>query len=362
MPLTRDALVEVALRDGARPFDQPLDGHRDAASDVEADPGGREQHDHRGEAERDRVRGLDRLPLHLQANVLVERTADVLAALRDAVRDVGIDHDDRHRAVVHHDGSGGTDHVRLADGVHDRGFRSLCHATHEVRPRREPDARGQLATPAARDRLAVREHLDDVELVFGAALIEEPLERLAPLGRQQAFGAQPSGKAAREPERGLAESAVVRLRDLPRAGERVLHLLVEPPLDRVADEHQRHEEEQRRGQQRDPDERADEAGAQVRADDAAPALEDQLHDVPADQEHEQDQQDQVQVDEHDEHRIGAHGARAGGLREMELEDGEEHDRHRGRDDDQPFQTAPARLGRGRLRRRRVGRAGHEFAR
>ncbi|TMB00139.1 MAG: hypothetical protein E6J70_11175 [Deltaproteobacteria bacterium] len=173
----------------------------------------------------------------------------------------------------------------------------------------------------------------------------------------QAFR-EPPGEA----ERRLAQAAVVGLRDLARTGERAFHLLVEPALDRVAHEHERDEEEERRRQERHPHERANQSRAEMGARDAPPALEDELHDVPADQEDEQDQQDHVQVDEHDEHGVGADRARAGGLREMELEDREEDDGERRRDDDQPFQTPPARLGRGRPRRRRVGRAGHGSAR
>ena len=173
---------------------------------------------------------------------------------------------------------------------------------------------------------------------------------------------QALAELTREAERRLAEAAVVGLGDLARTRERAFDLLVEPALDGVAHEDQRHQEEERRRQERDAHERAHQPGAEMSARDAPPALEDELHDVPADQEDEQDQQDHVQVDEHHEHGVGAHRAGARGLRQVELEDGEEHDRERGRDDDQPLQTSPARLGRGRLRRRRVGRAGHGSAR
>ena len=43
--LAGDALVEVALRDLARALGEALDRHRDAARDVEAEPGGREEDD-----------------------------------------------------------------------------------------------------------------------------------------------------------------------------------------------------------------------------------------------------------------------------------------------------------------------------
>jgi len=287
--LAGDALIEVALGDRARALRQPLDRHRDPARDVEADPRGGKEDDDRREPERDRVGGLDRLPLHLQTQVLVEGAADLLATLGDAVRHVGVDDHHRHRPVPHHHGRRGADHLGLANGVDDGRLLPVAHAADEVGPRRQSDPPGQLAPPAARDRLAAREHLDDVELVLGTALVDEPLERVAPFGRQQAFGVQAFGEPAGKAECRLPQAAVVGLRDLARAGERAFHLLVEPALDRVAHEHERDEEEERRRQERHSHERANQPRAEMGAHDAPPALEDELHDVPADQEDEQDQ-------------------------------------------------------------------------
>src|SRR5207245_9779390 len=102
-------------------------------------------------------------------------------------------------------GYGGANHVRLAGGVDDGRFQPFDHAADEVGPRRQPDPAGQLGPPAARYRLAAREHLDDVELVLGTALLDEPLERLPPLWRQQALGVQALAELKREARRRPAE-------------------------------------------------------------------------------------------------------------------------------------------------------------
>src|SRR5207253_1158126 len=79
LALALDAVVEVAVRDRPRALGEALDGHRDAARQVEAEPGGGEE-DHDGDyRERDGVVGLDGTALDLEAQVLVEGALAVVA-------------------------------------------------------------------------------------------------------------------------------------------------------------------------------------------------------------------------------------------------------------------------------------------
>jgi hypothetical protein len=102
--------------------------------------------------------------------------------------------------------------------------------------------------------------------------------------------------------------------------------------------------EHRRREQRDPDECDHQPGAQMRTHDAAPAVEDQLHDVATDQEHQQGEQDQVQVDQQNEYGVGTERP-AGELREPGLEQGERHHREGGEQDDESLAAPPADVSR-----------------
>src|SRR5207249_12002087 len=143
-----------------------------------------------------------------------------------------------------------------------------------------------------------------------------------------------------------------------RSSDLALHLAVEPALDRVADEHEPDQEEKRGGEERDRDERHHQAGAEVRSHDPPPALEDELGDVPPDQEDEEDEEDQVDVDQADQDRVGAERAAAEGLREPELRNRQQGDGDDDAGDDPPLTPAAAHLGRRRPGGRRIGRAGH----
>src|SRR5581483_6029214 len=341
--LAFDPVVEVALRDGARPLGEALDRDGDAAGEIEAEPGRGEEDDDRHDGERDRVVRLDRAALYLQPEVLVESALALLPSLDDAPRDVRVDDDGADRASLDLDGHRGADHVRLADGVDERRLLAARRAVEELALRVDAEPTDVVGTPRAADRLAVDEDLDHIELVLETSLVDEFPERVAL--RVELVAGDAGGQLAREAERRAREVLVVRVRDLERTLERVLDLAVEPPLDRVADEDERHEEEERRGKQRDRDERADEPRPQVRAHDAPPALEDQLRDVPADEEDEQDEEDQVQVDERDQHRVGAERPGPEGLRQPELENREEQHRRDDPSDDPPFAPAAAHLGR-----------------
>ena len=90
------------------------------------------------------------------------------------------------------------------------------------------------------------------------------------------------------------------------------------------------------GKERDRDEGEHQPGAQMRAEDAPAALEDQLHEVARHQEDQQDEQDEVQVDEQEEDDVVAERVAARELRQAGLEEGEEQHRERGDEDDQPF--------------------------
>jgi hypothetical protein len=111
--------------------------------------------------------------------------------------------------------------------------------------------------------------------------------------------------ALREAERESGEVLVVGVRDLERALERVLHLAVEPALDELPRKTCATTKSSVAGKSAIRTKARDEAGAEMRAEDAAPALEDQLGDVPARQEDEQDEEDEVQVDERDEDDVEA---------------------------------------------------------
>jgi hypothetical protein len=356
LALPLDAMIEVALRDRARALGEALDGDGDPASQVEAEPRRGEQHDDRRDGERDDVVGLDRAPLDLEAQVLVEGAFTRLATLDDAPGHVRIHDDDRGGPPVDQDRCGGADHVGLADRIDQRRLLSLPGAADQVVGRRGADAPGQILAPAPAEDLIAREDLDHVELVLRAALVEEPLEGVA--ASDEPLGADPRGDLAREAERRAREILVVGVRDLERALEGVLHLTVEPPFDRVLDEDERDQEEERRGQEGDRDERADEPRPEMRAHDAPAPLEDELRDVPPDQEDEENEEDEVEIDERDQNGVGAERARPEGLREPELEDGEQDDRGDDPGDDPRLTPSAAHLGRDRPGGRRIGRAGH----
>jgi len=190
----------------------------------------------------------------------------------------------------------------------------------------------------------VREHLHHVELVLGAVLLEEALQVGSPRGGEEPLAAHPCADLMREAERRPAEIFVVRPRDLEGTLERVLHLTVEPLLYRVPEEDHGSEEHERGRQERDPHERDHEARPQVCTEHVLPSLEDELQDVPADQEDEDDEEDDVEVDERHQHRVGAEGSRTGGLREAGLEDREGHHREGGGEDDPALASATPRLG------------------
>ena len=95
------------------------------------------------------------------------------------------------------------------------------------------------------------------------------------------------------------------------------------------------------GQERDRDEGEDEAGAEMRADDAPAPLEDQLHDVPADQEHEQDQQDERELEQPEDDDVGQAARGAAHRRRPRHHDDEEHGRQTGGQNDPPLAPAAA---------------------
>src|SRR5204863_267474 len=86
-------------------------------------------------------------------------------------------------------------------------------------------------SPCATARVPAREDLAQVELLLAAPLVEELLERVPP--REETLTPYPGGELAREAERRPGQILVVGVRDLERSLERVLHLAVEPALDRV---------------------------------------------------------------------------------------------------------------------------------
>ena len=93
---------------------------------------------------------------------------------------------------------------------------------------------------------------------------------------------------------------VVRVGHVEGAFERTLDLHREPALDRGPYEAERDEEQEDRRCDRHRDEPADKTGAQVRTQDPLPPLDDEFHDVAAEQEHDQEDEDDVQVDEEEE--------------------------------------------------------------
>ena len=356
--LSRDVLVEVSLRDGPRSLGELLDRHRDAARDVEPHPGGGEEDDDGHQHEGDRVGGPDRLALHLEPEVLAEGAVDLLAAFHDAPRHEIVDHDHAGDVAVVTDRNGRPDDVGLADRVDPGGLlarrtrgaprrtRARCptlpdRSGRRARPRAWPSANTSIRSSWYSPRRCARNSFNAARRSGCEQLVLLELGRGLPC----------------EPERGVGEVLVVGVRHVERSLERTLHLAVEPVLDRVAQEYLRDQEEQRRRQERDADEGDDQPGPQVRAHDAAAAVEDELHDVAADQEDEEDEEDQVQVDQADEDRVGAERSAARELREPCLDERERDDRQRRREDDVSLTPSSASVGQVRRggRRRHHGR-------
>src|SRR5579862_4776196 len=92
---------------------------------------------------------------------------------------------------------------------------------------------------------------------------------------------------------------IVGLRDLERVIENLLVLGVEPAVDVRVQEHARYVEEECARDQCDRDEPSDQLDLELRSDESAAALEDDLGEIASDQEQHQAEQQEAQVEERD---------------------------------------------------------------
>jgi hypothetical protein len=99
------------------------------------------------------------------------------------------------------------------------------------------------------------------------------------------------------PQGRALEIRVVRLRHRQGLIQRLLHLGLEPPLDRFGDEVRRDQEDQHRGDDGQREERHHQLRLELGADHLLAPLEPQLDEVAEEQQHQEQQHDQVQVEQ-----------------------------------------------------------------
>jgi len=298
----RHLVGEVAGGDLARALRELLDGSGDPARQVQAEPREREDDDQRHEQEEQNVDALDRRLQELELLELPERLRDAAHPRLEAIGDVGAHH--------HH-----ADHVALAALRHpDRHDRldevaggELAHGG-ELLP---GDALPQLVLvdilrrEVAEDRVLHVDQLLARRAEDGDGADPEPVLLLDEVGGQRLpprLGEEPvaidhTADVLGVPQGRALEIRVVRLRHRQGLIQRLLHLGLEPPLDRFGDEVRRDQEDQHRGDEGQREERHHQLRLELGADHLLAPLEPQLDEVAEEQQHQEQQHDQVQVEQ-----------------------------------------------------------------
>ncbi len=326
-----DLHVEVAARHFGGAFGERADRRRNALGDAESPPDREEHHDQREQQQFELVEALDVPGVGLEAAVLVVRRADLRELLGQR---------EGHEVVHHHR----ADCLLLLEARPDRHGDADHRATDDFL-----DARSRVARQRRRHQIAVgtgevrgrdvgvhrddqrftgrAEYLDDAEVIVALPVLHEAGERLALLFAQQPLLGHLIRDAVREERCVVGGRLVVGVGDLPALVERAVDLQAEPGVDRVADDRRRDQEEHDGGHRRDQREGQHELEVQVRAERAAPALENQLHQIARDQVDQQEDQEDVQRVEEQEERRVADRQRAARRRRPLLPDRDDRDRH-----------------------------------
>ena len=337
------AIAQVAGRHLPRALGELLDGHRDAAGEVEAEPREREDDDQRHQQEHQDVDALDRVLQELELLVLGEGLGDPADLGLEALGHVGggdhgADHVATGLARRHRPHRGdGLDEVAGLDLPYRRHLLAVEALAHQPRA----DLRGgQVAEDRVLDvHEVVAAGVEDGQRAEAELLLlldEVGRQRHAPVLGEQAVAGDRPGHVLAVPERRRLQVLVVRLRHGQRLVERALDLGLEPALDRGVDEVRRDDEDQDRGRQRQEQEREDQLGLKPRPDDLLTALEGELDQVPEEEDEQQEEDDQVQVEEGEDH--DGRGDRDVGCANAELERGgdDEQDEEPADDDQVPL--------------------------
>jgi hypothetical protein len=210
---------------------------------------------------------------------------------------------------------------------------------------------------AGEDLLLGAEHLDDAQIVLELLRRDELLEPLKRALPQQPLLLDLSSQTAREAERPALGLVVVEVRDLERLAQAVRDLELQPGVDRAAHQQRREGEQSGGGDRGHEHERHDELRVQLRAEDAAPPLHDQLHDVPPEQEDQNGDAENVQVHQRQEDGVAADRAATRERQDLLLHADQRQQAERHQRRESPVAPPPAPLGGRDSRARRGARFG-----
>src|SRR3989441_11138195 len=300
---------EVAGGNLARALGELLDGARDPAREVEAEPREREHDDQRHEQEEQDVDALDRHLQQLELLVFPERLGDAAPASLEPIRDVRTDDDHAHDAALRAARRPNRDHR-----LDEIAGRELAHRGELL----SGGALAQLALVELTRREIAEDRILDVDQLLalrpqdGDRAEPEPVllldevggQRLAPRVGQESVAIDHAADVLGVPERRTLEVAVVGLRHRERLVQRALDLRLEPPLDRLGDEVGGNEEDQRGRDEGQREKRHHQLGLELGADHVLAPLEPELDEVPEEEQHQEQQHDQVQIEQGEHGDIG----------------------------------------------------------
>ena len=202
--------------------------------------------------------------------------------------------------------------------VHEIGAVDLAHAGDVVAGQAPLElrlagaAQGQVGEGGIRDvdPLLARggEHGDPAQPELLLLLGEVQAQRGVLRGVQEVVARHDVGDLLGVAEGGGFEVLVVRLGHGQGLVEGPLDLGLEPSVDRPIDDRGGDDDDQDGGDQGQEEKGEDELGLELRGHDLLPALEPELHEVPEEQHHQQQEHDGVEVEEQDHGEVGRHRA------------------------------------------------------
>ncbi|OPY92353.1 MAG: hypothetical protein A4E73_01222 [Syntrophaceae bacterium PtaU1.Bin231] len=344
-----DTLIQVALRDLLRGFGEILDGAGDPLGEEKAEPGRRKDDEQGHDEEGDDEAHLHRILEQVELPILLRRAGNHLDIVHVRLRDVIADEDGADDGLGRHDR---IDRGHAADqiaGLHLLHRRNLL-ADEKIfeHLRRQVDVKVLRNVGIAGEHLlpaVVDVDLERSQMMALPALFDERLEIIPFFLLIEAvardLGADLPGKILGARPRLL----IVLLGELQGLVQGLPDADAEPVVDAVGQEIDRYEEQQHRGNQRQADKCDDELRAEFGADDAAPALEDELDHVADDEKNEEDDQNDVDVDHPEDQDVAGQGQGPVPLEEVAFQQGQDDDdQHRQEDDDPLPLPSPGFLG------------------
>ena len=344
----------MAAGDLARRRGQLLQRAGDLLGERQSDPDCREDHHQRHQHHRNHVIVLERLLQDSELAVLVQRVRNPAALADDLGRDHATGHHQPDRTVTGQDRRPGVGQFGPV-GRDDRAFvfGPGQHPFQHVGAKLRNDGCGLRSRRACQERQARRIDRESVQTECSSLRAHARMQVLGPFGHQQRPVRKRVCNLVRLFSGPVRQPRIDAVDDLDGTAQRPFDAQGEPVLDGVRQKPNADQEQQQGREQRDGQKRQHQPRAQVGAGQLAAPFVEQLQQIAADQEDEQDEQDDVEVDEQDEDHVVDQAGPVRHLRRAALQEGEDESAQRRGHDDRHFPALAAF----RLRRPPFGRAG-----